>query len=330
MRTRFVTIASLPGLLILSGTLGYHLIEGWRFFDSLYMAVITLTTIGFGEVHPMSSAGRAFTMALALLGIFTMFFASTEILRTWASGELRTLLGRQRMEKTMTRVQDHVVVCGYGRMGRLVCHEFSKRGVPFVVVERNEELLADFAVKGGVPLHGDATNDEVLKRAAIDRARALVTVVASDSDNLYITMSARLLNEKLPIVARAEDDSAAKKLSRAGATQIVSPYVIGGGRVAEAVLRPAVLDFIDLATKSEHLELQLEEVQVRAGSKLAGARLDAGRVRSDLNVIIVAVKRAGERMTFNPPDEAKIAQGDTLVMLGPRAKLDELERMARA
>jgi voltage-gated potassium channel len=329
MRTRLLTTALLPPLLLLTGTLGFHEVEGWPLFDSLYMTVITLTTVGFGEVHPLTAPGRVFTMILSLGGVFTLFFAASEVLQTWASGELRALMGRQRLEKVMNTLADHVIICGYGRMGRLICQEFSRVGVSFVIVDNTPARLADFSLPRGLPLPGDATTDEALKRAGIDRARALVTVLPSDADNLFITMSARLLNEKIPIIARAEEEATAGKLVRAGASRVVSPYVIGGARVAQAILQPAVLDFIEVATRSEHLELQLEEVLVSPGSALAGKTIAASRIRADLNVIIVAIKRPGAAMAFNPPDDAPIAGGATLVMLGSRDQLDRVEAMAK-
>jgi voltage-gated potassium channel len=328
MRRRLVILACSPAVLLLVGTLGYLLIEGWPLFDSLYMTVITLTTIGFGEVRPLGLGGRAFTMALALGGIFTLFFATAEVLRFWAGGELKAFLVRRRFERKMSALRNHVVVCGYGRMGRLVCQEFAGAGVPYVVIERQEELLEAFDVPHGVPLHGDATSDEVLKQAGIGHARAVVSVVASDADNLFITMSARLLNEGVPIVARAEEESTAKKLLRAGATRIVSPYVIGGTRVAHAILRPAVLDFIEVATGREQIELQIEEVSALPGSRLSGETLGSCRVREDFNVIVVAIKRQKGPMTFNPGADERIEAGDTLVMLGHRSQLDRIEALA--
>lgn len=329
MNRRIITTTLVPPFLVLTGMLGYHFIEGWGLFDALYMAVITLTTIGFGEVHRLGTGGRIFTMVLALSGIFTMFFAVTEILRSWASGELQQLLSRQRTEKVMNKLHDHVLVCGYGRMGRLVCQEFSAVGVPFVIIDPSEDILAGFSLPHGVALTGDATNDDCLLRAGIARARALVTVVPSDADNLFITMSARLLNERISIISRSEEEASAKKLMRAGATRVISPYVIGGARVAQAVLRPTVHDFIDVATRSEHLALQLEEVVVGAGSKLAGVTVQGGRLHAELEVIIVAIKRPGAALAFNPVNSS-IAAGDTLVMLGARAELDRAEIMATA
>ncbi|MBL8742178.1 MAG: potassium channel protein, partial [Myxococcales bacterium] len=177
MPRRLVNAALLPPLLIVIGIVGYMAIERWPLFDALYMSVITLTTIGFGEVHPLTTAGRAFTMGLALSGIFTMFFAASEVLRSWASGELQAVLGKRKQERAMDRLESHVIVCGYGRMGRLVCREFTEAQVPYVVIDASDAALAEFALEGGVPLHGDATNDDCLRRAGIARARALVTVV---------------------------------------------------------------------------------------------------------------------------------------------------------
>jgi voltage-gated potassium channel len=327
---RFAAMLLLPVVLVLLGTSGYRLIEGWPLFDSLYMTVITLTTLGFMEVHPLSPAGRSFTMLLSVGGIFAFFYAATEVVRTIVTGELGRMLGRQRMEKALAGLRDHIVVCGFGRMGRLVCQELSSLGIPFVVVERSPALLAEFSILHGIPLAGDATADAVLRRAGVERARGLVTVAASDADNLFITMSARFLNEKLLIVARAEAEGAEQKLLRAGASRVVSPYAIGGQRVAQAVLRPAVMDFLELATRSEHLELQIEEVEVAAASALAGRSLEQSHVRRDLGVIIVAIKKPAGHMVFNPAGAAVLETGDLLITLGHRQQLDRLERLAEA
>lgn len=325
---RFALLLSVPMLLTLLGSLGYHAIEGWPLFDSLYMTVITLTTVGFMEVHPLTREGRAFTMLLSLGGIFTLLYAAMEAIRTIVSGELHTLLGRQRMERSLAQVRDHFVVCGYGRMGSLVCREFSAQGLPFVVVDRSAELLSQFRLPHGLVLVGDATQDEVLKRAGVERARGLVTAAASDADNLFITMSARFLNDKLLIVSRAEEEEAEKKLLRAGANRVVSPYVIGGQRVAQAVLRPTVMDFLELATRSEHLELQIEETVVAGGSALAGATIRDSQLRQELGIIVVAIKKPDGRMVFNPEPELSIAAGDVLIAMGHREQLDRLDRLA--
>lgn len=325
---RYLLIGLVPALLLLGGTVGYHVLEGWPLFDSLYVTVLTLTTIGYGDVMPKTYGGRLFTMVLALGGVFTLFYVAAEFIRAVVSGEVRALLGKQRMERTLAELKDHLIVCGYGRMGKLVCREFAAEGVPFVLIDRNEQALEDFAVPGGVALHGDATSDDVLKAAGVERARALVTVVASDSDNLYITMSARLLNDKLFIVARAESEHAGQKLERAGANRVVSPYVIGGSRVAQAVLRPTVVDFIELATRTEYFDLQIEETRLAAWSELVGRTLKDSQVRERFGVMIVAIKKPSGHMVYNPPGEAPLEAGDILIALGQRRQLDELDKLA--
>lgn len=321
-------LALVPFLLIVGGMAGYCVIEGWSLFDALYMTIITLTTVGYEEVHPLSPAGRTFTMLLLLVGVFTLVFAATEIIRSVVSGEVRGEFGRQRMERDLAGLKQHVIICGYGRMGRQVCKEFASQEIPFVVIDREAANLEDFQLPHGIALHGDATQDEVLRRAGVDRARALITVVASDADNLFITMSTRLLNDKLFIVARAESDQAEQKLKRAGANRVVSPYVIGGFRVAQAVLQPTVVDFIDLATRTEHLELQIEESRIAATSPLAGATLRDSRLRQDRGIIIVAIKKATGEMLYNPPADAVMEAGDILITLGNRQQVDQLDRLA--
>jgi voltage-gated potassium channel len=328
-RRRFLMTLLVPVALVLFGTFGYPLIDDrYDFFDGLYMTIITLSTIGYGEVHPLKPAGRVFTMVLILIGVATFLYAASAAVRAFVSGELRELLGRQRMERSLAQMHDHLIVCGYGRMGRLVCQEFSRQRLPFVVVEVNPELLAGFDVPHGIPLNGDAASDEVLRQAGVERARGLVTVMTSDADNLYTTMSARLLNKKVFIVARLEDPKAEQKLRRAGANRVVSPYQIGGVRLAQAVLRPTVVDFIELATRTEHIELQIEESRVAASSPLAGTSIKDSRLRAELKVIVVAVKKGSGDMVFNPPPETVLEVGDTLVAIGDRQHLDELVKLA--
>jgi len=325
----FLATLAVPVVLVAIGTGGYRLIEGWPLFDALYMTVTTMTTVGFMEVHALSPAGRAFTIFLILGGVFTLFYSAGEVIRYIVSGEVRRALGRQRMQRSLDELKGHLVVCGFGRMGRLVCEQFSSLGLSYVVVEKDGELLRGFALPHGIALAGDATTDDVLRRAGVERARALVTVAASDADNLYIAMSARFLNDKLFIVARADEEAAEKKLIRAGANRVVSPYAIGGQRVALAVLRPAVMDFIELATRKEHLELQIEEAEIQPGSSLAGRALKDSQVRQELGTIVVAIKKPDGRMLFNPVAEAVIEAKDVLIIMGHRQHLDRLQEMAR-
>jgi voltage-gated potassium channel len=328
-RFQLAVVLLTPLALVLAGTLGYFFIEeDWTLFDALYMTVITLSTIGYEEVHKLSTRGRVFTIFLILGGVVTFFYAVTALIRAIVSGEFRDAFGRQRMERSLAQMQGHVMVCGYGRMGRLVCQELARQHVSFVLIDSDAELLADFAVTGGIPLHGDATSDEVLRHAGIERARALISVMPSDANNLYTTMSARLLNRDLFIVARVEDTAAEVKLKRAGANRVVSPYQIGGIRLAQAVLRPTVMDFIELATRTEHFELQIEEAQISPSSRLAGAILQDSGIRTELRVMIVAVKKPTGQMVFNPAPEQTLEAGDILVAIGRREHLDQLDTLA--
>jgi voltage-gated potassium channel len=328
---RHLLILLLPALLIVAGTTGYYLIEqDATFLDALYMTVITLTTVGYEEVpHALSPEGRIFTMILLLGGVFTLFWVAGEIIRTIVSGEVQGILERRRMERSLAELKDHFIVCGYGRMGQRVCKEFASQRIPFVVLERNQHLLEGFNLGHGIAVQGDAASDELLKRVGVERARALVTVLGSDADNLFITMSARLLNEKLFIVARCEEEHTQQKLLRAGADRVVSPYAIGGSRVAQAVLRPAVMDFIDLATRSEHFELQMEEALIGEKSSLENASIRDSMLHKHHGIFIVAIKKASGQMVYNPPGDTVLQAGDTLIVLGHREQLDQLEVLAR-
>ncbi len=298
-----------PVLLLVIGTLGYEWLEPeYTIFDSFYMTVITLTTVGFGEISPgLSPAGRVLTLFLLLGGAFAFFWAAGEIIRTIVSGEMQKALGRRRMERSLASITDHMIVCGYGRMGQIICREFSMHDLPFVLIDSDEQQLQGFQLPHGIPLVGDATADEILRKAGIMRARALVTVAGSDADNLFITMSARLLSDKVHIVARAENEQAQEKLRRAGANRVITPYILGGKSVAQAVLRPAVVEFIDLATGSDHHALQMAEVNLPATSAFV-----------DMPI-----------MVFDPPGDAILRAADTLIVLGHREQLANLARLAK-
>lgn len=325
---RIVTLVLIPFGLLVVGTLGYYFIEEkFTPFDAFYMTVITLTTVGYGETHPLTTSGRLFTIMLLLVGVFSLFYTATEIVRGVVSGEVQQHFGRQRMARALAALKDHVIVCGYGRMGKHVSREFARQKIPFVVIDRSGELLA--GLESGIAVPGDATSDAVLRQAGVDRARALVTVVPHDAENLYVTMSARLLNARLFIVARAETEEAEQKLVRAGADRVIAPYALGGARIAQAVMRPSVMEFIELATRTEHLELQIEQTLVAAGSVLVGATLANSKLRQDLGLIIVAIKKGEGAMAYTPPPETVLEAGDTLIALGRRDQLDQLERWAR-
>jgi voltage-gated potassium channel len=298
------------------------------FTDALYMTVTTVATVGFREVVPLGPGGQWFTMLLIVGGIGIVFYSASLVARDLIEGELRRGFGRRRVQRQIQQMADHVIVCGFGRMGRAVCKELAAKPVPFVVIDRDGEALRHAEAEGFPCIPGDASDDAVLESAGIKRARGLVSALSKDADNVYVVLTARELNPAVLIVARGEDERGQRKLLHAGATRVVSPYAIGGHRMAHALLRPAVLDVLDLATRSRNFELQIEEVAVEAGAFCAGATLGVSGLREQHGVIVIAVKR-GDEMHFNPGADTRIEPGDRLVLMGLRDTLTELERRLR-
>jgi voltage-gated potassium channel len=312
------------------GVVGYMAICQMGFTDALYMTVITLTTVGYREVVPLAPAGQYFTMALLVGGLGIVFYSATLVARDLIEGQLQLVFGRRKVQRQIAQMQDHVIVCGFGRMGRIVCKELAVKPAPFVIVDRDGEALRHAEAEGFPCLEGDATEDQVLTRAGIDRAQGLVAALSKDADNVYVVLTARELNSNLLIVARAEDERSERKLLHAGATRVISPYVIGGSRMAHALLRPAVLDVIDLATHYRSIELQIEEVQVAAGGFCDGATLAQSDIRESLGLIVIAIKKPSGEMLFNPTADTRIEAGDRLVLMGQSGNLREIERRLHA
>jgi voltage-gated potassium channel len=313
---------------ILMGSLGYMWLEGWDFFDALYMTVITLTTVGYGEVRPLTRVGRAYSMVLMLGGIGVMFYLITGLAKIIVEGEIRDALGKRKLQKNIQRLHNHYIICGYGRIGEILARQLKSHHVPFVIVENKPEAIASLEDAGYHVLVGDATREEVLLEAGIERAKGLISVVSSDANNVFITLTARSLNPHVFIVARAAEPGSARKLLRAGADRVESPYELGGRKMAEAILRPNVVTFLELAMK-EDVDLSMEEIPVAATSSLVGMALKDSGIRQNLNIIVVAIKRADGDMIYNPSPGAQIASGDTLIALGMRKSLDTLETMAQ-
>ena len=329
LRKKFLIPTIVITAVVTYGTVGYMIIEGWNFIDSLFMTVITLTTVGYSEIHEMDRAGRVFSIVLILSGVGAMFYALSVGAKILLEGEIRDILGRKRLNKKIENLRNHYIICGYGRMGSIICKELMQSKSPFVVIEASSELLATLDADI-LALQGDATQDSILKQAGIDKAKGLISVLSSDAKNLYVVLSARGLNPDLRIVARASEEGAEQKLIRAGADSVVSPYYIGGLRIAHTLIKPAVVDFIEFATRSENLELQMEEVKVKDDSHFLDHSLDECGIRKDLGVIIVAIKRDSGNMEFNPTSTCIIRQGDTLVVMGETRQLQELQKLIGA
>jgi len=314
---------------VLAGTVGYIYLEGWSLLDSLYMTIITLTTIGFKEVHELDRAGQVFTIMLVVFGVGTVAVSVKHATKLMLEGEFRNIFGRKRLEKEIGKLKDHYIVCGYGRMGRFIARELAGKPVPFVVIERNAESITEADQEKYLFLVGEADKDDTLVNAGIDRAKGLITVVSTDAENLYIVLTARGLNPKLSIVARAGEEGSEMKLKRAGANRVISPYLIGAHKIAQAVIRPAVLDFLEFATSSENMDLNIEEVGISPGSSMAGKKIKDSGIRQKLDIIVVAIKKATGAMNFNPSPDSVLEGGDVLIALGRPEMLRRLEDMTR-
>lgn len=315
---------------IIFGTIGYMLLEGWTVTDALYMTVITLTTVGFGETYPLSQTGRLFTIALIATGVSIVAYSSTTVVQMLVTGELRTLLAFEWRQRMLEKLRDHYIVCGYGRMGRNVAEELAKRNMPFVIIDRSEEVVENCRQHGYVTLLGNAANDEVLKRAGIYRAKSLIATAPSDAENVFIVLTARELCPSLTIVSRMNYDDSESKLRRAGANEVISPYDIGGKRMVSYVERPGVVDFLDVVMHSQDLELQLEEFVVDQQSGLAGKSLQELRLRSEVGVNIMAMRLPGQKLSAHLDTEVPLEPGTHLIALGTGEQLEALSRLARA
>ena len=320
------------GLVLIIGTTGYVVIERWTVMDALFMTVTSITTVGYREVHELSPAGRIFTMILLLGGVGTVFYVLTLMVAGVVEGGLFVRWERRRRARMLDTLRDHFIVCGYGRMGRLIVEEFRRQGVPLVVVDRDPELAHQIIEGGGLAVAADASSEEVLLRVGIHQARGLVTAVSTDAENVYIVLSARLLRPDLYIIGRAETEDAVRKLKRAGADRVISPYQIGAQQMALTALRPAVVDFVQLATSttsSEHLDLAIEQVKIGSGAAFAGKSIVDANLRQRFGVVIVGIQRRDGKMDFNPAPDALMQAGDQLIVMGRSDGLKQLESMAQ-
>lgn len=313
------------------GTMGLHLTEKWTYARSFYITVITISTLGYNEILDLSTGGKILTVLVVVLGITTAGFAVTSLAQYFIALEVHTIVGRRRMEKQIQKLKDHFIICGAGRVGRRVAKEFRMRPVPFIVIEKDEDKANRIREEGALTIVGDSTKEETLKQAGIDVAKGLISVITSDADNVYVTLTARGLRPEMPIIARASEEDAEVKLRRAGATEVISPYVFTGHRIAQALLRPNVFDFLDVATSTmgaEKLNMQIEEIRIAQESKLASQTLQDSGIRQEMNIIVLAMKKIAGNMVFNPTSEARIEAGDYLIAMGDPINLKKLESIA--
>jgi len=303
-------------------------IEGWSFLDAFYMTIITLSTVGYSEVHNLSAAGQVFSIVLIVFGVGAMFYALTSIIHYLVEGHIGDILGRRRMKEKIRKLKGHFILCGYGRVGQEVAHTFEIEKTPFVIVDLDQEAIIKATDNGYLCVQGNATDDDTLNEAGIHQAKGLVAALGSDANNLYITLSAKGIRSDLFVVARVcteESDAVESKLRRAGADRVISPHRIGGRRMAMAALRPLVIDFLDTALhRRGRGELLLENIQVGSDSPMVGMTIKEGQRHSG-GTAILAVKKRGGTLLTDPSEEVLLEQGDELVIVGTRRQLRALE-----
>jgi voltage-gated potassium channel len=303
-------------------------LENWGLLDSFYMTVITLTTVGFGEIHPISDYGRVFTVLILISGLGVMGYLVKILTQALVEGQLLHVMGRKKLERKIRALKNHYVICGYGRVGQVVCNEIKKfRPTPLVVIEQDSTVATRIEEDGHLYILGDASDEDCLLKAGVLAAKGLVTALDSDAANVYITLTARGLNPNLLVLARAGRIGTEKKLHRAGADRVVSAHQIAGFQMAQALIRPSVTEFIDFVSHDADIELNIEEITIRPDSKLVNVSLVESGIRQQFDLIIVAIKKASGEMLFNPASHTRIEVGDILIALGRRPSLIKLEEL---
>lgn len=328
LEQRLGVVLALFITIIVSGAAGYVWIEHWSWLDAFYMAAITVTTVGFSETHPLSEAGRLFTIALVVLGVGAFTYTFSSLAQYLISGELQGVLAQRRMKRQTERLHDHYIVCGYGRVGREVAQEFQREGKPMVIIDHDEKAILDAQqLSGCLILQGDAGEDEVLHEAGIERAKGLVAAADTDATNVMITLSARALNANLFIVARANVEGNRIKLSHAGADRVISPAIIGGRSMAQMALRPNVVEFLDVVTRDEAMEYWIEDLTVMPGSALDGTTVGQTDIRKTTGVTLLTIRRGEDQQVVLPNPETQLRAGDMVMAFGTREQLKHFQAL---
>jgi voltage-gated potassium channel len=319
----FIGAAMLAVLVV--GTIGLVLIEDYPVFDAFYMTLFTVATVGYSELHPLSHAGRVLNSFIIFFGVTVMFFAIGAMTQTIIRLELGDIFDKRRMRRMIDKLANHYIICGYGRVGRGAAEELRAAGAAFVIVDRDPERGERAAKAGMLVLTADSTRDETLHAAGVTRARGLIAALETDADNLFVILSARTLNPMLNLAARVAEEEAEQKLRRAGADAVIAPYAITGHRLAQALLRPHVSQFLDFADNSLGTDVAIEQVRVGDASEYVSKSLQQSQLRRDLGVVVLAMRKSSGQMLFNPPAEAEIQGGDYLIVMGRHADLRKLE-----
>jgi voltage-gated potassium channel len=327
LRNWIVVLGTGVVLIVTGGTLGFIWIEHYPPFDAFYMTLITISTVGYAEVHPLSFWGRIFNSFLIFFGVTMMLLAVGGMTQVIIELELTQYFGKRRTRKMIDKLKDHIIVCGFGRVGRGAAHELQRAGVPFLVVDKSEERV-EWAIRDGMlGVLADATDDATLRHAGILRAKGLIATLQSDADNLFVILSAKALKPALQVSARVASEQSEKKMRLAGADYVYAPYDMTGNRMAQVMLKPHVFQFIDFTTKGMGLDVGIEQFSVPASSGIASKSLLETQIRKELGVIVLAIRKSDGSMHFNPPAEAEIQAGDYLIVMGELANLRKLEQV---
>ncbi len=309
------------------GVTGYMMIEGWNLLDALYMTVTTLTTVGYDEVHEMTKTGQMFTILLICLGVSFFLYVAGAVVQFMVEGRIRTILGRRRLDKKIDRLKNHYIICGYGRIGKVLCKMLLSKPIDLVVVEKDPDLIPEMDADKILYVSGDATNEENLIKAGIQRAKGLIAALATDTENVFLVLTARQLNPDLYIIARASRNESKTKLQAAGANKVELPYDMGAVSMAQRIIRPTVTSFLELAVAHKRKDIQMEEMPVRSSSDLVNVMLKDSGIRQQFNLIIIAIKKLDGNMLFNPSFETVIEGGDTVIAVGQENNLQQLEKI---
>ena len=322
-----VIVVVLTVFLVGLGTTGYMVIEDWDVLDSLYMTVITLSTIGYGEVNPVSQTGRIFTLVLIVMGVGFFLYVIGNVVQFLVEGRIRLILGRHKLDKQIGQLNSHYIVCGYGRMGRAFCRYLIQKGLKFVVLEKNENRIPVMNTDHVLYIAGEATIEENLQKAGIKKASNLIATLGTDADNVLLVLLAKGMNPGLYVVARASQNASKKPLDTAGADVVVSPFDIGARRMAHAILRPNVIRFLEFAFADEDTDIHIEEITVAESSKLVGVPLMESGIRQDYNLMILSIIKADGEMVFNPSADTRIKSEQKVIVVGA---IDDLGRLEKA
>jgi len=326
--TKHLVFGILLVIFIISlGVAGYMMIEGWNLLDALYMTVTTLTTVGYGEVHEMTRMGQVFTILLIFIGVAFFVYVAGAVVQFMVEGRIRTILGRKRLDKKIDRLKNHYIICGYGRIGKVLCKMLLRKPYDLIVVEKDPELIPAMDADKILYVHGDATDEENLIKAGMKRAEGLIAALATDTDNVFLVLTARQLNPDLYIIARASSNESKNKLHAAGANKVELPYDMGAVSMAQRFIRPTVTNFLELAFAHRRKDIQMEEMPVHSSSDLINVMLKDSGIRQQFNLIIIAIKKPDGNMLFNPSFEAIIEAGDTMIAVGQEENLQKLEKI---